>query len=692
MRKAMRALTVLSLFGLGLGSVTSCGPSEKSISITVDGTAVENGSSVTVNQAVPFTLKATLANGSEEDQIVWRTNAASAFTFSAQVGEEITVTPNTATTTGYTISASLQGDNTVTTAINVIVTAGETKYSLDVDTSDMKTEYVQGDFFSTEGMEVYGVESINGQEINRYELGATEYTIDLINGTRLEEVGTITVHVNPVDQTYQAGSFDIAVVENKAWDFVNLMQNFADNGFAELYADTATGQVYYSALNTPDYYLELNSGMYYKAENNTVRGYQLASDKTTKETIVIDTGNVYKNYKNQTDLKDFVKTMKRSNSAVSDWSAEYSTGIQVYTSSGYEVYVLNNDASNFLASIYGYDSLAIGGVFLPVSVEATFLDPEQTVIQFSFYVSYQGQQLIAGYEFLAAIDDQIKSLVTEADAIIAAKDESNFVSYDGTYVNEFLQIALEGLGGAEKLAYSTTNDSSYIVTPTVAEARFLDSESGLFNVIGEGIIDSEHTYTDDEGEVYNLEAGAVGYQIAINPQTGSATAVNVDKESDPDVTSTSQLGRRWTDMPLLSEDYWKYYAYESCTYLSPVYDDNGENIEEYTDIYRFGIHGSDIEFTESLEALDYVYQYTLAQAGLAPYKVEVSLIVHYSPDDTKNPVDITASVMYWISEDSSGRLGYVLSAETSNDVPETFWESDILGAFDKVGETTEPAA
>ena len=37
MKKSLKALAVLSLFGLGLGSVTACGGSSKSITISVNG-------------------------------------------------------------------------------------------------------------------------------------------------------------------------------------------------------------------------------------------------------------------------------------------------------------------------------------------------------------------------------------------------------------------------------------------------------------------------------------------------------------------------------------------------------------------------------------------------------------------------------------------------------------------------------
>ena len=116
MKKSLKALAVLSLFGLGLGSVTACGGSSKSITISVNGTAVGNGESVNVTETSIFTLNATVDNGSEDDVVVWSTNSPSAITFSSHSGAEITATANTPTTTGWVVAATLESDSTVTTA------------------------------------------------------------------------------------------------------------------------------------------------------------------------------------------------------------------------------------------------------------------------------------------------------------------------------------------------------------------------------------------------------------------------------------------------------------------------------------------------------------------------------------------------------------------------------------------------
>ena len=120
MKKSLKALAVLSLFGLGLGSVTACGGSSKSITISVNGTAV-GANGVHVNELSTVTFSATIDGGAETDTVVWATNSVSAFTFSSTTGNEVTATANTPSTTGYVVSATLEGDASVTSSITVFI-------------------------------------------------------------------------------------------------------------------------------------------------------------------------------------------------------------------------------------------------------------------------------------------------------------------------------------------------------------------------------------------------------------------------------------------------------------------------------------------------------------------------------------------------------------------------------------------
>ena len=219
MKKSLKALAVLSLFGLGLGSVTACGGSSKSITISVNGTAVGNGESVNVTETSIFTLNATVDNGSEDDVVVWSTNSPSAITFSSHSGAEITATANTPTTTGWVVAATLESDSTVTTAITVIVDEATRTYSISVDTTSAKTTFFQGETFSTQGLVVNETEYINGTEGDTVELGSSEYTTSIAVGTTLDTLGSQTVTVTSnVDESLTA-TYVINVVENPLANF-----------------------------------------------------------------------------------------------------------------------------------------------------------------------------------------------------------------------------------------------------------------------------------------------------------------------------------------------------------------------------------------------------------------------------------------------------------------------------------------
>ena len=138
--KKMKLIAAMSLVGLGLSGLSGCSNSaveETSISISVNGTAVEANGNVSVDELTPFTLKATVNNGGADDVVSWGSSTPNAFTFSSLTGLETTATANYASSTPITIFAQLQDDASVKTTINVTVNSVELTYKLSVDTSEM---------------------------------------------------------------------------------------------------------------------------------------------------------------------------------------------------------------------------------------------------------------------------------------------------------------------------------------------------------------------------------------------------------------------------------------------------------------------------------------------------------------------------------------------------------------------------
>lgn len=321
MKKSLKALAVLSLFGLGLGSVTACGGSSKTITISVNGTAV-GANGVHVNELSTVTFSATIDGGAETDTVVWATNSASAFTFSSTTGNEVTATANTPSTTGYVVSATLEGDASVTTSITVYVDEVTRTYELMVDTSNAVTTYDTGDAFSTQGLVVNAAELANGTVVNSYELGADEYTLTnaadgstIKNGDILTEEGLMTINVTPVDETYKATSFVISVEFNAVSIVTTTLDSFAENGsifmnFVYGQTDKGFGILGYDAQTGiwGDYLVDIvgtnGISQIYHQENGEVRKYFMEKTAENTYNILKYDQPIYYNYAAITDVTE----------------------------------------------------------------------------------------------------------------------------------------------------------------------------------------------------------------------------------------------------------------------------------------------------------------------------------------------------------------------------------------------------
>ena len=316
MKKSLKALAVLSLFGLGLGSVTACGGSSKSITISVNGAAV-GANGVHVNELSTVTFSATIDGGAETDTVVWATNSVSAFTFSSTTGNEVTATANTPSATGYVVSATLEGDASVTSSITVYIDEVTKTYELRVDTTNYDTEFEQGEVFTSDGLVVQVVEMAGDVEASVFELGSDEYTLSVAEGEVLDTIGVMDVTVTPTNTEYPTGTFKISVIEYQAYPMVEAINNLLDNGYVGLRAED-DGYLYSDFIKTPDAYFDYSSMVYYKEESEGVHKYEVGA--TSEQTTAIrDLGPAYTNLQVETDLIETVKYLRRSDSDFSEW-------------------------------------------------------------------------------------------------------------------------------------------------------------------------------------------------------------------------------------------------------------------------------------------------------------------------------------------------------------------------------------
>ena len=309
MRKSIKALAVLSLFGLGLGSVTACGGqgSGKSIEISVNGTVVVDGGRATVDELSTFTLTATVEGGEEGDSILWSSNSPTALAFDKTTGSEVTATANTPSTTGWQVSAELEGDASVRSTISIIVNEVTKTYAVTVDTSNAKTNYNQGEAFTSQGLVVNKSLLANGEVVEGHnvEMGADEYTLSIADGTLLTGAGTIEVTVTPTDTTLQPGKFSITVAKDELYLLNMALNHYAETPDLELVTTSIEGEgeaasVVDSSIASVwgDYALEIDSttkALYHSTENG-IHKYEVGADKATQSYTLTDAGTLYDSY------------------------------------------------------------------------------------------------------------------------------------------------------------------------------------------------------------------------------------------------------------------------------------------------------------------------------------------------------------------------------------------------------------
>lgn len=303
MKKGFKALAVLSLFGLGLGSVSACGGPSKSITISVNGTAVPNGGNVTVDKYSTINFSAMIDGGSETDSIVWATSSPKALTFDSNKGLEVSAKANLETTTGWTVSATLEGDTSVTTSILVYVNDVEETYGLTVDVSEMKTTYLRGETFSSDGLSVLYTTFANGEPIDSYEIGSDEYTLSLQNGEKLDEEGEIEVTVTAKDTSLGSTTFTINVGKNDNYAINTNLDYYEENTDLELIAletyvdEQGKTQVMSSQITSTwdDYVLDSTNQAVYHAEDGFIRKYEFGYDENNNIALK-DAGYIYDSY------------------------------------------------------------------------------------------------------------------------------------------------------------------------------------------------------------------------------------------------------------------------------------------------------------------------------------------------------------------------------------------------------------
>ena len=301
MKKSLKALAVLSLFGLGLGSVTACGNSSKTISISVNGESVPEGG-VHLSELSTVTFSASVFNGSDSDVVKWSTNATNVITFESTTGTEVKADLDSASTTGWVVTASLENDPTITSSILVYIDEVTKTYGITVDTTKAKTNYLRGDTFTSENLIVNETVFVNGEPKKYYEIGKEEYTLSISEGSELTEVGTFDVKVTATDTSLGETTYKITVGKNDLFALNRNFNYYTDNTELEMTTiETADISGKTEILNNQmvanwgDYAFDSSNMALYHSENGGIRKFDFFYDES-ENVALNDTGYVYDSY------------------------------------------------------------------------------------------------------------------------------------------------------------------------------------------------------------------------------------------------------------------------------------------------------------------------------------------------------------------------------------------------------------
>lgn len=371
-KKHARLLTVLTAFGLGLGSIASCGAGASSspITLTCDSKEINLSETFEAKLGKYYTFEANIDTEKNPEfkdaEIVFSNDAESAFEFSAD-GNYLEFA---AIKTGsFTISASIKGDETTKVNVKLKVSdAAKKEYKATVDTTAAKLIFKQGDAFTSEGIVVYKTLVVDSEpSAVRSVLDASEYTVSIPEGKILEsKQSALEVKITPNDTNLEPVTYTIKVTSNPAYRINSFFSGLAENNYG-IYTvnQNSSGQLYvYPTFGiNENYIVNYDGSMAYsvvqdkEGEAATLHRYEMnftANDYSFNRISDYEVGEVDGNaltIRKSNSLSDIVNNLQFSLGEiwqnVENSSVTYSTANQTYT--------LNDvDAITNLIKISGY--------------------------------------------------------------------------------------------------------------------------------------------------------------------------------------------------------------------------------------------------------------------------------------------------------------------------------------------------
>ena len=702
MKKSFKALAVLSLFGLGLGSVTACGPGEKSIIISVDGNQIAVGESYTISEGQRFDLSATVMNGSSTDVVRWGTNAASAFTFDSTVGNEVTATANKVSTAdGYQVFATLESDASVRSTISLVVNEATRTYKLTVDTSDAQTNFVQGDTFNADNLIVNVETLLNGSASGDViELSSNDYTTSIAPGTVLNDLGALTVKVTANNTEYGSATYSITVGENPSYNIISALDTISQNGFMEVVpkSGSSVASFGWSSIMTPTFYYEGETGYIYYEKDNKVGRYLEAYDETGDNiTGIAYVGPSHIDLKPATNLIDVYEYAHNVNHTIFEWDSSYSSGITAQSSTSGTRVVASGDALTFFKDMFGYNDSVESFVLSykdlnmgQVSIGAVSFTPVisgKTINELTTYYGIIPEELETGL-----IDVYKEVIDTKDPSAYLDKSEGYSDLYFSTFMDywcdqEVFAYTVDGLG----LTYAYEVGSDFIEGTLTQNGQ--TAVSGLINL--DEAKKSSLPNADEEITDATYGPGLVAY-------TSSGQTTVLSEAPVHEGETISNIGF-WNHIPgLTSEDY-KYFNFDRTENVQFTSSDG--YVDGYN--YVFGLYGSEIPMLEIMRGLDPVFGDVIVgifddnffeegissgstAVSLKPYKIEVNFYVVPTTGSDGKPVMGLAggSINMYVADAKTGEnQGYLFSYQLAN-ASNKHVADDVRNSFVSVSEAT----
>lgn len=371
-KKHARLLSVLTVFGLGLGSIASCGTGASSspITLTCDSKEINLSETFEAKLGKYYTFEANIDTEKNPEfkdaEIVFSNDAESAFEFSAD-GNYLEFA---AIKTGsFTIFASVKGDETTKVNVKLHVSdVAKKEYKATVDTTAAKLIFKQGDAFTSEGIVVYKTLVVDGEpSAVRSVLDASKYTVSIPEGKILEsKQSALEVKITPNDTNLEPVTYTIKVTSNPAYRINSFFSGLAENNYG-IYTvnQNSSGQLYvYPTFGiNENYIVNYDGSMAYsvvqdkEGEAATLHRYEMnftENDYSFNRISDYEVGEVDGNaltIRKSNSLSDIVNNLQFSLGEiwqnVENSSVTYSTANQTYT--------LNDvDAITNLIKISGY--------------------------------------------------------------------------------------------------------------------------------------------------------------------------------------------------------------------------------------------------------------------------------------------------------------------------------------------------